>query len=128
MICIMPGDVRDGTWYKTKKCLSKLKELRLSIEWKYGTSYWWRKLWFINSFLLKFFNFIWRLQYFGMVWRLVNKETCLWDTDPSFLGCSSGHQYHSWSYYRDNFGIYDDDPEIITLNKADFGEKTLSLN
>lgn len=45
-----------------------------------------------------------------------------------FLDCSSGHQYHSWSYYRDNFGIYDDDPEIITLNKADFGEKTcLSL-
>ncbi|XP_063869825.1 dnaJ homolog subfamily C member 10-like isoform X2 [Scylla paramamosain] len=35
-------------------------------------------------------------------------------------GGSSGHQYHSWSYYRDNFGIYDDDPEIITLNKADF--------
>ncbi|KAK7081976.1 DnaJ subfamily C member 10 [Halocaridina rubra] len=33
---------------------------------------------------------------------------------------SSGHQYHSWSYYHDNFGIYDDDPEIITLNKADF--------
>ncbi|XP_066942264.1 dnaJ homolog subfamily C member 10-like [Macrobrachium rosenbergii] len=32
----------------------------------------------------------------------------------------SGHQYHSWNYYHDNFGIYDDDPEIITLNKADF--------
>ncbi|KAK3885496.1 hypothetical protein Pcinc_010237 [Petrolisthes cinctipes] len=33
---------------------------------------------------------------------------------------SSGHQYHSWNYYHDNFGIYDDDPEIITLNTADF--------
>ncbi|XP_068227314.1 dnaJ homolog subfamily C member 10-like [Palaemon carinicauda] len=33
---------------------------------------------------------------------------------------SHGHQYHSWNYYHDNFGIYDDDPEVITLNKADF--------
>ncbi|XP_076035783.1 dnaJ homolog subfamily C member 10-like [Oratosquilla oratoria] len=32
----------------------------------------------------------------------------------------SHQQYHSWTFYRDNFGIYDDDPEIITLNKADF--------
>ncbi|XP_066593940.1 dnaJ homolog subfamily C member 10-like [Prorops nasuta] len=24
--------------------------------------------------------------------------------------------YHSWNYYHDNFGIYDDDPEIITLS------------
>jgi len=39
-------------------------------------------------------------------------------------GIKSSHQqtYHSWSYYRDNFGIYDDDPEIVTLNKADFGK------
>ncbi|KAG8229702.1 hypothetical protein J437_LFUL009827 [Ladona fulva] len=29
-------------------------------------------------------------------------------------------QYHSWTYYHDQFGIYDDDPEIVTLNKADF--------
>ncbi|XP_065332909.1 dnaJ homolog subfamily C member 10-like [Cloeon dipterum] len=28
--------------------------------------------------------------------------------------------YQSWSYYRDNFGIYDDDPEIVTLNRAEF--------
>ncbi|KAG7170078.1 DnaJ subfamily C member 10-like [Homarus americanus] len=32
----------------------------------------------------------------------------------------SWQQYHSWNYYHDNFGIYDDDPEVITLNKADF--------
>jgi len=39
-------------------------------------------------------------------------------------GIKSSHQqtYHSWSYYHDNFGIYDDDPEIVTLNKADFGK------
>ena len=35
---------------------------------------------------------------------------------------TSQQSYHSWSYYHDNFGIYDDDPEIVTLNKADFGE------
>ncbi|PSN39443.1 DnaJ subfamily C member 10 [Blattella germanica] len=33
---------------------------------------------------------------------------------------TSQQSYHSWSYYHDNFGIYDDDPEIVTLNKADF--------
>lgn len=29
-------------------------------------------------------------------------------------------KYHSYSYYRDNFGIYDDDQEIITLTRSDF--------
>lgn len=29
-------------------------------------------------------------------------------------------QYHSYTYYRDHFGIYDDDPEIITLSSTDF--------
>ncbi|XP_054287218.1 dnaJ homolog subfamily C member 10-like [Macrosteles quadrilineatus] len=32
----------------------------------------------------------------------------------------SQSQYHSYSYYRDHFGIYDDDPQIVTLNMADF--------
>jgi DnaJ family protein C protein 10 len=43
-------------------------------------------------------------------------------------GIKSSHQqtYHSWSYYRDNFGIYDDDPEIVTLNKADFDQSVLN--
>ncbi|CAL4084368.1 unnamed protein product, partial [Meganyctiphanes norvegica] len=36
------------------------------------------------------------------------------------LDDSGGQNYHSWNYYKDNFGIYDEDPEIITLNKADF--------
>lgn len=31
-------------------------------------------------------------------------------------------QYHSYSYYRDQFGIYDDDPIIVTLSKNDYGE------
>lgn len=30
--------------------------------------------------------------------------------------------YHSWSYYQDNFGIYDDDPQVVTLNTNDYGK------
>ncbi|XP_050723145.1 dnaJ homolog subfamily C member 10-like [Eriocheir sinensis] len=40
-------------------------------------------------------------------------------------GGSSGDKYHSWNYYHDNFGIYDDDPEVITLNKADFEQSVM---
>uniref|UniRef100_A0A5F8H1A3 DnaJ homolog subfamily C member 10 n=1 Tax=Monodelphis domestica TaxID=13616 RepID=A0A5F8H1A3_MONDO len=29
-------------------------------------------------------------------------------------------QYESWNYYRYDFGIYDDDPEIITLDRREF--------
>ncbi|CAF0832321.1 unnamed protein product [Didymodactylos carnosus] len=31
-----------------------------------------------------------------------------------------GNQYQSWSFYKQNFGIYDEDPEIITLSRTDF--------
>ncbi|XP_057707537.1 dnaJ homolog subfamily C member 10 isoform X2 [Corythoichthys intestinalis] len=31
-----------------------------------------------------------------------------------------GGRYESWNYYRYDFGIYDDDLEIITLDSADF--------
>lgn len=31
-----------------------------------------------------------------------------------------GGHYESWQWYQQNFGIYDDDPEIITLSKSDF--------
>lgn len=34
--------------------------------------------------------------------------------------------YHSWNYYQDDFGIYDDDPEIITLNQADFEQSVIN--
>lgn len=30
-------------------------------------------------------------------------------------------QYQSYTYYRDQFGIYDDDQEIVTLSYSDFG-------
>ncbi len=29
-------------------------------------------------------------------------------------------KYQSWSYYRDDFGIYDDDPNIVTLDGQQF--------
>ncbi|KAH9495740.1 DnaJ sub C member 10 [Bulinus truncatus] len=31
-----------------------------------------------------------------------------------------GRRYESWQWYQQNFGIYDDDPEIITLSRTDF--------
>uniref|UniRef100_A0A9J2PHY4 DnaJ homolog subfamily C member 10 n=1 Tax=Ascaris lumbricoides TaxID=6252 RepID=A0A9J2PHY4_ASCLU len=36
-----------------------------------------------------------------------------------------GNQYQSWQFYRDNFGIYDDDAEIITLSRADFQQEVI---
>ena len=32
----------------------------------------------------------------------------------------SGRKYESWSFYNQNFGIYDDDLEIITLSRSDY--------
>ena len=32
------------------------------------------------------------------------------------------NSYQSWDYYNKEFGIYDDDPEIVTLSHSDFGE------
>lgn len=29
-------------------------------------------------------------------------------------------KYESWKFYQEEFGLYDDDPEIITLSRADF--------
>lgn len=36
--------------------------------------------------------------------------------------------YHSYTYYQDNFGIYDDDPQIVTLNRNDFCKLTYSVS
>ncbi|XP_073502888.1 dnaJ homolog subfamily C member 10 [Phyllobates terribilis] len=33
---------------------------------------------------------------------------------------NQGGHYESWSYYRYDFGIYDDDPEVFTLDKGEF--------
>ncbi|KAI6174875.1 DnaJ-like protein subfamily C member 10 [Aphelenchoides bicaudatus] len=38
---------------------------------------------------------------------------------------NSGQQYESWSFYNDKFGIYDDDPEIVTLSRQDFQQKVV---
>ncbi|XP_017779588.1 PREDICTED: dnaJ homolog subfamily C member 10-like [Nicrophorus vespilloides] len=37
-------------------------------------------------------------------------------------------KYHSYSYYRDQFGLYDDDPLIVTLSKADYEVNVLDKN
>lgn len=34
-------------------------------------------------------------------------------------------QYHSYSYYRDQFGLYDDDELIVTLTKDDYDDSVL---
>lgn len=33
---------------------------------------------------------------------------------------NKGQNYQSWNFYKQNFGIYDDDPEVITLTRSDF--------
>ncbi|XP_065834380.1 dnaJ homolog subfamily C member 10-like [Oscarella lobularis] len=35
-------------------------------------------------------------------------------------------RYESWQYYQEEFGIYDDDDEIITLSKIDFESSVLN--
>ncbi|XP_063220307.1 dnaJ homolog subfamily C member 10-like [Bacillus rossius redtenbacheri] len=34
--------------------------------------------------------------------------------------------YHSWSYYEENFGIYDNDPEIVNLDAFEFEQSVAS--
>lgn len=33
---------------------------------------------------------------------------------------NNGQNYQSWNFYNQNFGIYDEDPEIVTLTRSDF--------
>ncbi|CAG9826607.1 unnamed protein product [Diabrotica balteata] len=37
-------------------------------------------------------------------------------------------KYHSYSYYHDQFGIYDDDPIIVTLSRYDYEVNILDTN
>jgi DnaJ-class molecular chaperone len=34
-----------------------------------------------------------------------------------------GNHYQSWNFYQQNFGIYDQDPEVITLSRSEFSNK-----
>ncbi|KAI1726857.1 thioredoxin domain-containing protein [Ditylenchus destructor] len=36
---------------------------------------------------------------------------------------NANSQYQSWQFYKDNFGIYDEDQEIVTLSRTDFQEE-----
>lgn len=42
------------------------------------------------------------------------------DTKPS--DNNKKQKYQSYDYYKDEFGIYDNDPLIITLSSHDFGK------
>ncbi|XP_071043660.1 dnaJ homolog subfamily C member 10 isoform X1 [Parasteatoda tepidariorum] len=41
------------------------------------------------------------------------------------FGSSWKGNYRSWNYYSESFGIYDDDPEIVTLNRHNFAQSVL---
>lgn len=41
-------------------------------------------------------------------------------------GAQNNHENHNWHFYQNQFGIYDDDPEIITFTASDFGEFQMS--
>lgn len=41
---------------------------------------------------------------------------------------NQGNQYQSWNFYNQNFGIYDNDPEVITLTRSDFSTFVLFFN
>lgn len=41
---------------------------------------------------------------------------------------TGGRKYESWQYYNTEFGIYDDDQEIVTLSSQDFEELVDSAN
>lgn len=36
-------------------------------------------------------------------------------------GFKHNKDFQNWNFYKNHFGIYDDDPEIITLSTSDFG-------
>ena len=38
------------------------------------------------------------------------------------------NQYQSWNYYNEQFGIYDNDEEIITLSRSDFEQSVSGSN
>ena len=38
-----------------------------------------------------------------------------------------GGNYQSWNYYHEDFGIYDDDVEIVTLDQAEFQQRLAQL-
>ena len=39
-----------------------------------------------------------------------------------------GGNYQSWNYYHEDFGIYDDDVEIVTLDQAEFQQRLAQLS
>jgi DnaJ family protein C protein 10 len=50
----------------------------------------------------------------------LRKKYDMYGEDGLKEGGPSGHSYQSWNFYNQDFGIYDDDQEIITLSRSDF--------
>lgn len=40
-------------------------------------------------------------------------------------GFKSNKDFQNWNFYKNHFGIYDEDPEIVTLSASDFGRTSL---
>lgn len=43
-------------------------------------------------------------------------------------GFKNSKEYQNWNFYKEHFGIYDEDPEIVTLSASDFGIHFFCLN
>lgn len=52
----------------------------------------------------------------------LRKKYDLYGEDGLKENQNQGQSYQSWNFYQQNFGIYDNDPEIQTLSRADFRE------
>ncbi|XP_014614550.1 PREDICTED: dnaJ homolog subfamily C member 10-like [Polistes canadensis] len=46
--------------------------------------------------------------------------------EEGFENINKKPNYHSWNYYKYNFGIYDDDPQVVTLNRNDYFENVFN--
>ncbi len=60
-------------------------------------------------------------------WNLIDEELRKKYDLYGEAGLKDDHfsnQYKSWDFYNQEFGIYDDDPEILTLTSSDFGKLT----
>lgn len=53
----------------------------------------------------------------------LRKKYDLYGEDGLKENQNQGQNYQSWNFYQQNFGIYDDDPEIATLSRADFSKR-----
>ncbi|KAI4502464.1 hypothetical protein M0802_002376 [Mischocyttarus mexicanus] len=46
--------------------------------------------------------------------------------EEGFDNINTKTNYHSWNYYKYNFGLYDDNPQVVTLNRNDYFENVFN--